>query len=47
MTTDAHSVEELQKHHESHVIVEVESLTGDNVIRALRRGDYSPANHEW
>lgn len=47
MTTDAHSVEELQKHHGSHVIVELETLTGDDVIRALRRGDYSLASQEW
>lgn len=47
MTTDAHSVEELQEHHGSHLIVEVDGLTGDGVIRALRRGDYSLASHRW
>lgn len=47
MTTDAHCVEELRENQDSHVIVEVPRLTGDEVIRALRRGDYSLASQHW
>lgn len=47
MTSDAHSVEALREKQENHVVVEVPELTGDAVIRALKRGDYSLSSAAW
>lgn len=44
ITSDAHSTEAVGR---GYVVVEVEELTGDNVIRSLKRGRYSLGGDVW